>query len=47
MDPTLEFAIDGLNMELAIELAEDGHSIPDLLFIDIVTEKCGLIRDHI
>ena len=47
MDPTLEFAIDGLNMEFATELAEDGHSIPDLLFVDIVTEKCRLIRDHI
>ena len=47
MDPTLEFAIDGLNMESAAELAEDGCSIPDLLFVDIVTEKCRLIRDHI
>ena len=43
MDPYLEFAIDGLNMEFT----EDRHSIPDLLFIDIVTEKCRLIRDHI
>ena len=47
MDPALEFAIDGLNMEFTAELAEDRHSIPDLLFVDIVTEKCRLIRDHI
>ena len=47
MDPTLEFAINGLNMEFTTELAEDRHSIPDLLFVDIVTEKCGLIRDNI
>ena len=47
MDPTLEFTIDGLNMEFAANLADDGHSIPDLLFVDILSEKCGLIRDHI
>ena len=48
MDPALEFAlIDGLNMEFAIELAADGCSIPDLLFVDILTEKCQLIHHHI
>ena len=47
MDPTLEFVIDGLNMEFAANLASNGHSIPDLLFIDILTEKCQLIHDHI
>ena len=47
MDPTLEFAIDGLNMEFAIELAADGHGIPDLLFVDILMEKCQLIHNHI
>ena len=40
MDPTLEFTIDGLNMEFAANLAGDGHSIPYLLFVDILTEKC-------
>ena len=39
MDPTLEFVIDSLNMEFTIELAADGHSIPNLLFVDILTEK--------
>ena len=39
MDPALEFAIDGLNMEFAANLATDGASIPDALFINIITEK--------
>ena len=32
MDSTFEFSVNGLNMEFAIHLAADGHSIPDLLF---------------
>ena len=47
MDPALEFSINGLNMEFTIELATDGHSIPDLLFVDILTEKCQLLHQHI
>ena len=47
MDPTLEFTIDSLNMEFAANLAGNGHSIPDLLFVNILTEKCQLIHDHI
>ena len=47
MDPTLEFSVNGLNMEFAIHLAADGHSIPDLLFVDILTEKCQLLHQHI
>ena len=47
MDPALEFAICGLNMEFAANLATYGASIPDALFIDIITEKCGMIWDHI
>ena len=43
MDPAIEFAICGLNMEFAANLAADGASIPDALFIDIITEKCGMI----
>ena len=34
-------------MEFGANLAADGHSIPDLLFINILTEKCDVIRDHI
>ena len=47
MDPALEFIIDSMNMEFAAHLAGNGHSIPDLPFVDILTEKCGLIRHHI
>ena len=34
-------------MGFAINLVEDGHGIPDGLFIDILTEKCQLIYIHI
>ena len=47
MDPALDFAISGLNMELGANLATNGHSILDLLFVDILTKTCGMIRDHI
>ena len=47
MDPTFEFSVNGLNMEFTIHLAADGHSIPDLLFVDILTEKCQLLHQHI
>ena len=47
MDPALEFAISGLNMEFSVNLAANGASIPDALFINIITEKCSMIRDHI
>ena len=47
MDPTFEFSVNGLNMEFAIHLAADGCSIPDLLFVDILTEKCQLLHQHI
>ena len=42
MDATFELSVNGLNMEFAINLARDGHSIPDSLFVDILTEKCQL-----
>ena len=47
MDPALEFAISGLNMEFGANLVANRASIPDALFIDIITEKCSMIRDHI
>ena len=43
----MEFALSGLNMEFATEFVADGDDIPDLLFIDIITEKCTWIQDHI
>ena len=47
MDAAFEFAVNGLNMEFAINLVADGHSIPGKLFVDILTEKCQLIHKHI
>ena len=47
MDAAFEFSVNGLNMEFAMHLAADGRSIPDLLFIDILTEKCQLLHQHI
>ena len=34
-------------MEFAINLAADGHSIPDMLFVGIMMEKCQLLHQHI
>ena len=47
MVATFEFLVNGLNMEFTIHLIEDGHSIPDGLFVDILTEKCQLLHQHI
>ena len=47
MDAAFEFSINGLNMEFAIHLVRDGHSIPDGLFVDILTEKCQGLHQHI
>ena len=46
MDAAIEFSVNGLNMEFAINLVADGHDIPNGLFIDILTEKCQLIHKH-
>ena len=47
MDADFEFSFNSLNMEFAINLAAEGHSVPDLLFMDIMTEKCQLLHQHI
>ena len=47
MDAAFEFYFNGLNMEFAIHLAADGHSIPNALFVDIMTEKCQLLHQHL
>ena len=47
MEAAFEFSFNGLNMEFAINLTADGHSVPDSLFIDIMTEKCQLLHKHI
>ena len=47
MEAAFEFSVNGLNMEFAINLIMNGHSIPDGLFVDILTKKCQLIHKHI
>ena len=47
MDAAFEFSSNGMNMKFAINLAATGHSVPDLLFVDIMTEKCQLLHQHI
>ena len=44
IDAAFEFSVNRLNMEFAIHLVRDGHSIPDTLFVDILTEKCQLLH---
>ena len=39
MDAAFEFLVNGLNMEFAIHLIEDRHSIPNGLFIDILNRE--------
>ena len=47
MDAAFEFSVNRLNMEFAIHLIEDGRSILNGLFVDILTEKCQLLHQHI
>ena len=47
MEAAFEFSVNGLNMEFAINLVMNGHSIPDGLFVDILTEKCQLLHRHL
>ena len=47
MQAAFEFAINGPNMEFALNRIREGHSVPAGLFIDIMTEKCQLINKHL
>ena len=47
MEAAFEFLVNGLNMEFAINLVMNRHSIPDGLFVDILTEKCQLLHCHL
>ena len=47
MEAAFEFLVNGLNMEFAINLVMNGHSILDRLFVDILTEKCQLLHCHL
>ena len=47
MEAAFEFSVNDLNMEFALDLVMNGHSIPDGLFVDILTEKCQLLHRHL
>ena len=47
MDAAFEFSVNGLNMDFTIHLVRDGHNILNGLFVDILTEKCQLLHQHI
>ena len=47
LDPANRFAMEGLNMAYAAELAHDGQPLPKGLFLDIMTEKTQMLVDHI
>ena len=39
MDAAFEFAVNGDNMEFAMDCIRTGRTVPATLFIDILTEK--------
>ena len=47
MEAAYEFALNGENMDLAISRIGDGRTVSAALFIDILTEKCQLINQHL
>ena len=47
MEAAFEFAVNGENMEFAMDRIRNGHAVPAALFIDILTEKCQLINKHL
>ena len=47
MEAAYEFALNGDNMDFALNRIWQGHPIPAGLFIDIMTEKCQLINRHL
>ena len=47
MEAAFEFLVNGLNMEFAINLVMNGHSIPDRPFVDILTKKCQLSHHYL
>ena len=47
MDAACKFAVHGPNMESALPLLENGHSLLATLFINIITEKFQLINKHL
>ena len=47
MEAAYKFAVTGENMDLALGLIRDGCTVPNALFVGILTEKCQLINRHL
>ena len=47
LDPTNQFAMEGLNMAFAAELTREGKLLPKMLFMDILVEKTQMLINHI
>ena len=47
LDPTNQFAMQGLNMAFAAELTHEGKPLPKMLFIDIMMEKTQMLINHL
>ena len=47
LDPTNQFAMEGLNMALATELTHEGKPLTKMHFKDIMTEKIQMLINHL
>ena len=47
MEAAFKFAVNGPNMEFALNRIRDGHLVHARLFIDIMTEKCQFLNKHL
>ena len=47
LDPANSFAMEGLNMAFAADLAHKGKPLPKLLFMDVMVEKTQRLINHI
>ena len=47
MDPANQFAMEGIIMMFAAELAADRKDLPKGLFLDIMTEKTQMLINHL
>ena len=47
LDPTNQFAMEGLNMAFTAELTCEGKPFPKILFIDFMMEKTQMLINHL
>ena len=47
LDPTNQFAIEGLNMAFTAELTHERKPLPKMLFIDIMMEKSQMLINNL